>query len=84
MRLAHLKQPPAQDLGNTIAKVVDEPVIEMNEEALAQLNCEKELKIVPLATHLFEEPGALEKVARLATDWVRKHLTAESGEVIEA
>ncbi len=60
----------------------DEPVIEMNEEALAQLNCEKELKIVPRATHLFEEPGALEKVARLATDWFRKHLTAESGEVI--
>ena len=60
----------------------DEPVIEMNEEALAQLNCVKKLTIVPLATHLFEEPGALEKVARLATDWFRQHLTAESSEVI--
>ena len=57
----------------------DEPVIEMNEEALAQLNCEKQLKIVPRATHLFEEPGALEEAARLATDWFRQHLSAESG-----
>ena len=56
----------------------DEPVIEINEAALAQLNCEKELKIVPNATHLFEEPGTLDEAARLATDWFRRHLTAES------
>ena len=57
----------------------DEPVIEMNEKALAQLNCEKELKIVPNATHLFEEPGTLEEVARLATEWFKRHLSGESG-----
>jgi putative phosphoribosyl transferase len=54
----------------------DVPVIEMNEEALAKLNCDKELKIIPGATHLFEEPGALEEVARLATDWFQQHLVA--------
>lgn len=47
----------------------DAPVIVMNREALAQLRCEKQLEIVPGATHLFEEPGALEAVARLARDW---------------
>jgi pimeloyl-ACP methyl ester carboxylesterase len=51
-----------------------EPVIEMNEEAYARLRCEKELKIVPGATHLFEEPGALEEVARLAAGWFPGHL----------
>lgn len=48
---------------------LDTPVIAMNESALAELRCEKELVIVPGATHLFEEPGTLEEVARLARDW---------------
>ncbi|MGH9882882.1 MAG: dienelactone hydrolase family protein, partial [Pyrinomonadaceae bacterium] len=48
---------------------LDLPVIRMNEEAFRQLRCEKELKIVPGATHLFEEPGTLEEVARLAAGW---------------
>ena len=52
----------------------DEPVIKMNEEAYAWLRCEKELKIVPNASHLFEEPGTLEEVARLAAEWFQKHL----------
>jgi len=52
----------------------DEPVIEMNREALMQLRCEKRLEIVPGATHLFEEPGALDEVARLAGQWLRDHL----------
>src|SRR5215207_3510894 len=52
----------------------DEPVIKMNEEAYAWLRCEKELKIVPGATHLFEEPGTLEEVARLAARWFQEHL----------
>jgi dienelactone hydrolase len=52
----------------------DEPVIEMNREALARLRCEKRLEIVPGATHLFEEPGALEEVARLAAGWFARHL----------
>ena len=52
----------------------DEPVIEMNKWAYERLRCEKELKIVPRATHLFEEPGALEEVANLAAEWFASHL----------
>jgi putative phosphoribosyl transferase len=54
----------------------DEPVIELNEDALAQLRCEKRLEIVPGATHLFEEPGTLERVADLARDWLTRHSAA--------
>ena len=54
----------------------DEPVIEMNQDALSKLSCEKKLVIVPGATHLFEEPGALEEVARLAASWFTQHLKA--------
>ena len=53
---------------------LDYQVIEMNEAAFARMRCEKELKIVPGATHLFEEPGTLEDVARLAADWFGRHL----------
>ena len=53
----------------------DVPVIGMNKEALERLRVKKELKIVPGATHLFEEPGALEEVARLAADWFAHHLS---------
>jgi putative phosphoribosyl transferase len=52
----------------------DEPVIGMNREALAKLRCNKELVIVPGATHLFEEPGTLEEVARLAANWFIQYL----------
>lgn len=52
----------------------DGPVIEMNEKALARLKCVKELKIIPGATHLFEEEGALEQVAKVATEWFKKYL----------
>jgi putative phosphoribosyl transferase len=52
----------------------DVPVIGMNEEAMERLRVEKELEIVPGATHLFEEPGALEEVARLAADWFMRYL----------
>jgi len=56
----------------------DEPVIAMNEWALARLNARvKQLVIVPGATHLFEEPGTLEEVARLAADWFTRHLIPE-------
>ncbi len=54
----------------------DAPVIGMNQEALELLRVEKEMKIVPGATHLFEEPGALEQVARLAADWFTRYLGA--------
>src|SRR2546422_6969230 len=57
---------------------LDYPVIRMNEDAYRQLRCEKELKIVPGATHLFEEPGTLEEVARLAADWFQRHLVADA------
>ena len=53
---------------------IDHPVITLNEAALAQLRCEKQLVIVPGATHLFEEPGTLEEVSRLATEWFQSHL----------
>jgi hypothetical protein len=49
-------------------------VVEMNEQALRALYCEKRLEIIPGATHLFPEPGALKKVADLAGDWFRRHL----------
>ena len=52
----------------------DDVVIALNEKAHAQLTCEKELKIVPGATHLFEEPGTLEQVAHLASAWFKKKL----------
>src|SRR5215216_3879004 len=55
----------------------DGPVIKMNEEAYAWLRCEKELKIVPEATHLFEEPGTLEEVARLAARWFQTYLRSD-------
>jgi putative phosphoribosyl transferase len=58
----------------------DVPVIGMNEDALARLRCEKRLAIVPGATHLFEEPGALEEVVRLATDWFRQHFSTKPRE----
>ena len=51
----------------------DEPVIELNREAYALLHCEKELVIVPGATHLFEEPGTLEQVATHACAWFQRH-----------
>lgn len=53
----------------------DFPVISLNRAALQQLRCEKRLVIVPGATHLFEEPGALDEVARLAREWFERHLT---------
>lgn len=56
----------------------DHTVIGLNKEAFAELRCKKELKIVPGATHLFEEPGALEAVANLAADWFRRHLHTHS------
>lgn len=53
----------------------DGGVIELNQSAYAALRCEKKLEIVPGATHLFEEPGTLEKVAELASAWFTRHLT---------
>jgi putative phosphoribosyl transferase len=51
----------------------DRAVIEMNSEAEKKINAEKSLVIIPGATHLFDEPGTLEEVARLAADWFTRH-----------
>jgi putative phosphoribosyl transferase len=56
----------------------DNIVIELNEMARDQMRCEVKLEIVPGATHLFEEPDALERVAKLASDWFSLHIGADS------
>jgi dienelactone hydrolase len=58
----------------------DKPVIGMNRDAMTRMRCETRLEIVPGATHLFEEPGALDQVARLARDWFLTHLTRSSSQ----
>jgi len=57
----------------------DWPVISMNKEAMERLPGTKELRIVPGATHLFEEPGALEQVAQLASEWFSRYLVIDEG-----
>ncbi len=52
----------------------DTPVIDLNRDILPRLHCPKQLAIIPQATHLFEEPGALDHVARLARDWFRRYV----------
>lgn len=52
----------------------DDQVIELNEQAYKEIKAEKKLAIVPGATHLFEEPGALDEVARLASEWFKQYL----------
>ncbi len=54
----------------------DPQVIELNQAALELMRCEKQLVIVPGASHLFEEPGALDEVARLAREWFLFYLAA--------
>lgn len=54
-------------------------VIKLNQEAFARLTCPKKFEIIPNATHLFEEPGCLEEVARLAKEWFDKHLNRKNG-----
>jgi putative phosphoribosyl transferase len=53
----------------------DDIVIELNEQARDRMRCKVKLEIIPGATHLFEEPGALEKVAKLAGDWFVRHIS---------
>jgi putative phosphoribosyl transferase len=54
----------------------DAPVIEMNRDAYDRMSCDRELKIIPGATHLFEEPGKLEEVSRLAKSWFSEKLVS--------
>jgi putative phosphoribosyl transferase len=58
----------------------DVPVIELNRQAMQQMSAETKLEIVPRATHLFSEPGALEEVSHLATRWFQTHLHSGSAE----
>jgi len=67
--LTHVQSPTLLIVGGN-----DHVVIELNREAYARLKGKKQLVIVPGATHLFEEPGTLEEVARLATDWFKQYL----------
>lgn len=57
-----------------VVGALDAPVIEMNRDAMKRMHGEVRLEIVPGATHLFEEPGTLERVAELAADWFAKKL----------
>ncbi len=52
----------------------DFDVIDLNEAAYERLRCEKRLVLIPGATHLFEEPGALEKVSLIAKEWFLQHM----------
>jgi putative phosphoribosyl transferase len=72
-------------LGSVVAPTLlivggqDGPVIDLNEQALARLGCsEKKLVVIPGATHLFEEPGTMEEVARVAEAWFSRHFASES------
>jgi dienelactone hydrolase len=67
--LARLQAPTMLIVGGK-----DLPVLKLNEEAFAQLRIQKRLVVVPGATHLFEEPGALDEVARLAREWFERYL----------
>jgi putative phosphoribosyl transferase len=70
--LAQIRAPTLLIVGGA-----DTAVLELNEEASAALNCTKHLHVVPGATHLFEEPGALDEVVAAAGDWFAQHLRAQ-------
>jgi len=70
--LPHVRAPTLLIVGGR-----DNVVIELNKQAMKQMNTLVSLEIVPGATHLFEEPGALERVARLAREWFVRYLTAD-------
>jgi putative phosphoribosyl transferase len=58
----------------------DPQVLELNRQAATQLTCKEQLVVIPGASHLFEEPGALDEVARLAREWFVRHLISRRGE----
>jgi len=76
LAMPHLSKVKAPTL--LIVGGFDEPVIGLNQQAYDELAGEKELVIVPDATHLFEEPGTLEEVARLAAEWFIRHLATKT------
>ena len=67
-RLALVQAPTLLIVGGA-----DEVVLDLNRQAQAQLRSESRIEVIPRATHLFEEPGALERVADLAAEWFTGH-----------
>jgi len=76
LAMSHLSKVKASTL--LIVGGFDESVIGLNQQAYDELACERELIIVPGATHLFEETGTLEEVARLAAEWFVRHLATKT------
>ena len=74
-RLADVRAPTLLIVGGRDTRVLD-----LNRQAMQELRCECHLEVVPRATHLFEEPGALDRVAELARDWFTMHLVAPVGQ----
>jgi putative phosphoribosyl transferase len=72
--LPHVRAPTLLIVGSN-----DPVVLDLNRQALARMDCESRLEIVPGATHLFEEPGTLEMAAGLATDWFRRWFAPSQG-----
>jgi putative phosphoribosyl transferase len=67
-RLARVQAPTLLIVGGA-----DRLVLDLNQQARAKLTCENRLDVIPGATHLFEEPGAMQQVAHLARDWLARH-----------
>ena len=67
-RLARVQAPTLLIVGGA-----DHLVLDLNRQAQAELTCENRLEVIPGATHLFEEPGAMRQVAHLARDWLARH-----------
>jgi len=78
-QLASVRAPTLLIVGGS-----DEAVLDLNRQAREQLACENELAIIPGATHLFEEPEALEQVAELETDWFTSHLVTQAAGTVPA
>ena len=78
-QLASVRAPTLLIVGGS-----DEAVLDLNRQARQQLTCENELAVIPGATRLFEEPGAPEQVAELATGWFTSHLVTQAGGMVPA
>ncbi len=77
-RLTHVKAPTLLIVGG-----FDHEVLELNRWALGRLRCEARLEVVPGATHLFEQPGTLERVAEIAGDWFVRHVPSAGKEGVD-
>jgi len=75
--LARVRAPTLLIVGS-----LDHDVIRLNQEAYQELECEKQFTMIPGASHLFEEPGTLDQVARLAAEWFQRHLGKASAEAL--